>query len=410
MNIVYEELKSYEIVNIFEYYDFPLVFISKSPLNTYYLNYYIEELEDGTDKWFLSEISNMERLDILGQRTSLLEILNKLKATRRLNHLNIVPEGTSFKTIYQIVDETNIDTESFPEEEFYAEYDYLTKTQLVKVEQETLDASKFKLVLKDIDNSHDIGLDLFLNVLGNFKRSLKGLAQDINQLAENMSLKIDSLQPSSFGVYLKAEENDLFKTSEKSLGKMFELIEQISTRTEDTIEDFIDDGVYSMDTIKEVNTMLKTVRDNNYIFALESKSEKDESEVKVKFDRESYSKLDRISNFLLRTEVINQEVTVQGTLISIHSTSNKFNIKTPEMSYSGKMSRELFRQVKSQEIKFTVPNEITATLVKETASDAQGGNIKVKYTLSTFNQINNTNDDNEGTIENNDINSYDTNI
>lgn len=390
MNITYEELKSYEMVNIFEYYDFPLVFVSKSPSNTYYLNYYIEELDDRSDKWFLSEISNMERYDILGQRTSMLELLTKLKATSRLYHLNIVPDGKGFKTIYQMVSNTNFDAESFPEEEFYAEYDYLTKTQLVKVEQEALDASRFKLVLKDRNDSHDIALDLFLDVLGNFKKSLKGLARDINQLGDNMSLKLDSLQPSSFGVYLKAEGNDLFETSEKSLGKMFELIEQINTRTEDTVEEVIDDGVYSIDTIKEVNTMLKTVRDNNYTFALESKTEKDNSEVKVKFERNSYAKLDRISNFLMRTEIANEEIQVQGTLISIHSGSNKFNIKTPEVSYSGKMSRELFQQVKSQEIIFTVPHEITATLIKETASDVQGGNVKVKYILSSFNQINNT--------------------
>jgi len=399
MNINYEQLKSYEMINVFEYYDFPLVFISKSPSQKYYLNYYIEELEDGSDKWFLSEISNMERLDILGQRTSLLELLTKLKETLRLRHLIIAPEGETFKTEYDIVNNTNFDSDSFPEDDFYAEYDYLTKTELVKIEQETLNASKFKLVLKDIANSHDIGLDLFLDVLGNFKQALNGVAHDIGGLVENMSWKIDSLQPSSFGVYLKAENNDLFHTSEKSLGKMFELIEQISTRTEETIEDAIDDGIYSMCTIKEVNMMLKVVRDNHYSFALETKAE-DETEVKVKFDKDSYKKLDKISNFLLRTETNSEKITVQGTLISIHSTSNKFNIKTPETSYSGKMSKQLFQQVKTQERTFKVPNEITATLIKETSSDAQGGNVKVKYTLSEFNQINNVT---EETIENDDI-------
>lgn len=388
MNITYEELKSYEIVNIFEYYDFPMLFISKSPSDKYFFNYYIEELEDGTHKWLISEISNLERLNIIGQRVSIINTLTKLKSNLRLNYMKITPsQEEKYNTHYEIVTDRNFDSEIFPEEDFYAEFDYLTKTKLEKVEEEILTASRFKLILKDLRNSHDIAVDLFLEILNNFKKSLNGMATDIGMDNDSINLKLDSLQPSSFGIFLKTD-SDMFQTSEKSLGKMFELIEKIKTNSADEIEDLIKNDIYSISTIKSVNELLKDIKQNNYSLAIQSTVEKDESPIEVKFDQISYSKVDEISNILLRTETVREEISVTGTLMTINTKRNNFAIKSSEAEYSGKMFKELFNRVKVEEIRFKVPAEINATLIKEVVHDIHNNDEKVKYILESFTQIN----------------------
>lgn len=130
MNISYEELKNYEIVHIFEYYDgLPLIFISKSKSTSmssfYYLNYYIEKVEKGSDKWFFSKLSSRERLDLLDKKISVLSLLSKLRETERLYHLIIKSNGDKCMTNYELVDDTNFDNASFPEEDFYIDFDYM---------------------------------------------------------------------------------------------------------------------------------------------------------------------------------------------------------------------------------------------------------------------------------------------
>lgn len=384
-NINYTELKSYEMVNVFEYYDFPLVFISKSPSEEYYFNYYIEELEDGTNKWFISQISNLERLDILGQRVSMLEFLKKLKDNFRLTHLFIEPIGRDFRTKYEIVSDLNFDLESFPEEDFYAEYDYLTKKDLVEVSEEILNASRFKVVLKNVSNSHDIAVDLLVDILSSLKKSLKSIANDLELDNVNIDLKVDSLQPSSFGMYLKSAD-DMFNTSGKALGKMFEIIEGINTNTEEKIEDIIETDIYSITTVKEVNELLKDVKKKNYTMVVQSIVEKDGTPVEVKFDRASYDKVDRISNLLLKTDIEIEQKNVVGTLNSINAKSNSFSIKSNDYEYKGSMTKELFKQVKESEISFKVPAEIRAIIIKETRHNIKNGTEQIKYLLKEFNQ------------------------
>jgi len=117
--LTFDELTSCEITDVFEYYDFPLVFISKSPSDKYYLNYYIEKLKDGSDKWLFCEISTIERKRILDGELPLLAILKQLKESKRLQYLTIILSGETFKTVYESVNELNFDEDSFPEDDFY---------------------------------------------------------------------------------------------------------------------------------------------------------------------------------------------------------------------------------------------------------------------------------------------------
>ncbi|MDA5560284.1 hypothetical protein PJK55_06005 [Exiguobacterium sp. MMG028] len=391
MKITYDDINSFEIAHIFEYYDFPLFFISSSS-NKYYLNYYVDELDSGEHKWIFSEITNMERLNLLNQRISVITILNKLKDSLRLNYLFIDPtkDSTDILKIDRIT-ETNFDQESFPLEDYWVEYDHHLQKELKKSTEIELDASKFKIVLKDAANSHDIALDFFVGILQQFKTAFNDIASDIYERTTgvsngaNIGLKLDSLQPSSFGVYLKSED-DLFGTNKKVLGHFFEVIDMIENQNAEDIIEFIDQEDYSLSTLKSINDLLKEIKNNKYSISFKSKAETDQSAIEVGFDRSSYSKVDVINNKLLDVTLEREEIDVVGVLRTINTSTNYFTIDSPEQDFKGRMSKELFNKVKNDLNKFTVPYGINAKLIKETRTELANKTSRVKFVLESYRQ------------------------
>ncbi|MGG2061648.1 DUF6575 domain-containing protein [Priestia megaterium] len=399
----YSDLAQTEIIHTFEYYDFPLFFISKSTNAEYYLNYYIEEIENGIDKWLFSRISNKERVDLIEQRTSVLTLLNHLFKKERLYHLfvnQILTEPDAPLSI-ELVNASNFDPESFPEEDFYVEYDYVTKESLTKVEEDVLDSTKFKIVLKDDRNSHDISLDLFLNVLSNFKKSLNEIANNVGnklmgqQTNNQINLRVDSLQPSSFGVWLRTEplEADLFEIPEKSLNNLFEIIKDVSYKSVQEIEEQIElDEDYSLNTIKNVRTMLKEISDNKFSLKLEGNMKSNGSISKeVKFDEDSYNKLEVLNEILKKnSQEYSEMIEVEGILTSVNTTYNNFRITTTTIGdVKGSMSRELMDKLKNEmSLQFKVPSMIKANIEKKIKNDLAEDIHSVKYILTSFEQPN----------------------
>ena len=395
MNISVDEINSFEFIHTFDYYEFPLFYISKSSTNKYYLNYYIEELEDGEHSWLFSQISNMERLELIGHRISVLDLLNNLKDSLRLHYLYMNPfEDMQDQAKLELITSHNFDSESFPINDFYVAYDYENEEELVRVEDIALDASQFKIVLKDRQNQHNIAVEFLTDFLKQFKKTLNGIATDIVTKAmgssngESISLRIDAFQPSSFGIYLRSEK-ELFDTNNKALGALFEMIDSIDTTAEDKILNLIEERDYTISSIKNINNLLKEIKDNDYVFSLESTVESDDTDITVKFNRDSYSKIEVLQNQLSRTEIKREEFNLEGKLTSINATINKFAIESEEMNITGYMTKELFLRVKEDISKFTVPNQINAKIIKESLIDAFGQVIKTKYLLDSYQQTNN---------------------
>lgn len=396
--IKYEDLKQYEAVHIFDYYDFPLFFISESPSKELFLNYYIEDIDQKIDKWLFGRITIKELKDLTERRLSVLTLLNRLYTRKRLYHLFINSIPSQERVEFELVEQHNFDEESFPEEDFYVEYDFVTKQHFVSIEEDVIDSSKFKMVLKDDQNSHDISLDLLLKVLGNLKNSLNEMANDIAEklwgdISEyKINLRVDSLQPSSFGIYLKTEptEADLFEVPEKSLSTLFEFIDDIQHKSPKEIEDQIDlDEVYSIETIKGVKNLLRDIIENDLTLALQAKTKKQTQNIEVKFDKESYSKIDILNKILKdKSQSYSEEFEVEGVLTSINTTYNKFRITTTTVGdVSGKMSREMFSELKlNNELQFKVPSAIKAIIKKEFVNDYIEEKQYEKYTLMKFEQ------------------------
>ncbi|KGR90189.1 hypothetical protein CD30_13160 [Ureibacillus massiliensis 4400831 = CIP 108448 = CCUG 49529] len=396
----YSDLEQSEIIHIFEYFDFPLFFISKSPCGMYYLNYYIEEIQDNVDKWLFCRISNKERIDLIHQKISVLELLNRLKNKERLYYL-FIDSNLNDKDIelnVELVNSNNFDHESFPEEDFYVEYDYVTDTEFFKVEEDILDSSKFKMVLKDDENSHDINLDLFLNVLSNLKKSLNDVATDIgnkimgNKSEHQVNLRIDSLQPSSFGVWIRTEpkDTDLFEVPEKSLSALFEIIEDIQVKNPIEIEEQIEiDESFSINTVKSIKKWLKEISDNEFSLKLEATTKTEGLNKVVSFDRNSFAKLDILTKILEdKSEKYTEQINIEGLLTSINTSNNRFRISTESIGeIGGKMSTDMFKRLKEDKtLQFRVPSLIKAVVEKEVINDYVEDEHSVKYTLIYFEQ------------------------
>ncbi len=393
----YSDLQQSRTVHIFDYYDFPLFFISQSPNAEYYLSYYIDNIENNVDKWFFSRISNNERLDLIEQRISVLTLLQHLFNKQRLYHLfidsNLNNADVDLKK--EVVNSTNFDQESFPEEDFFVEYDFVTKKHLFKVERDVLDASRFKVAFSDSENRHDIGLDFLLGCFKNIKETLNDIANDIlkktfdGKSNHSINLRVDAFQPSSFGIWLKTEplDADLFEIPEKSLTNLFELIADVSMKSQEEIEEqiMIDEN-YSIETMGSIKNLLKNISDNDFSLKLEGTT-KSNIVKEVKFDKNSYKKLSILDNILRENSKEHVEtIEIEGELISINTSKNSFSIQMDTVRISGKMSKQIFKELKMKNQQFIVPSPINATIEKRTVKDLVNNESSESYTLTNYEQ------------------------
>lgn len=128
ISISMEEYLDTVTIHIFDFYDFPLFWITKSKKEKYYLHYFVEDVDSKTDKWLYSEISNDERLQLVERKISTLALLKNLLRNQRLYYLfaNHVDE----KLMLEPINQDNLNPDGFPEDEYFVEYDYLSNIKL----------------------------------------------------------------------------------------------------------------------------------------------------------------------------------------------------------------------------------------------------------------------------------------
>ena len=398
----------YEIIHTFVYYDFPLFFISKSRNNNLFLNYFVEENDNEDDLWLHAEITQNELDKLYKLQIKTYDFMIELYGLEPLYHVyNCYDDETKGYVTQKVsVNGETFDLNEFPTPEFTLKYDYETDTELMEEIEYIIDeieapiqvkSNRFKLVFKDIYNSHDMAIDMLLHSLGQLKKAIGSIASDINskidETAKNITLnmKIEAFPPSSFGLVLKIEQDDLFELPDLSLDKFFELLSHIQTKPESVLAEIIaSDSDYSIRTIKDINTLLQNIKKTNYSMSIQAPSRvQEEVEEVITFGRESYNKLDVLQNYLLKTENEREIIQVIGKLISINASRNYFSIDTQEQIFSGRMSTELFKEVKQNDtIKFTVPSEIKAFIEIEKITDIFGNILAEKYILKEFAQDN----------------------
>jgi len=403
----YKEFSDLNPIVIFEYYDFPMFYVAQNSRDDIYLNHYIEELEDGMDKWLTARITKKEYKNLVNNRVGVLDFLNKLKSTNRLHHLyfNIHEENLDNELYSELITSDNFDPESFPQENYFVDYDYLQDRPLEKITDDITHLKSFKLILKDRANKHNIELDYFNNIMGKLQNSLDSLVAHSNDEtldpapSQSIHLNLVALEASSFGVSLMIDPNsvDIFNKSEEAIIEFMHLIDDVSNGTTQNINDqiFIDE-TYSIETIKNVKTFLKTISDKKYSFKIEAKDERNEVIKNVSFKENVYKNIEILEKILEEQSSEETETfTITGNLTMVSMQRNRFRIEDVETedkeievdeTISGRISRDVIKTIKDNKLKFYVPSKISATIERKTIADFIKDEYSSQHVLIKYEQ------------------------
>ncbi|MER2123889.1 MAG: hypothetical protein ABS936_07515 [Exiguobacterium indicum] len=403
----YKEFSDLNPIVIFEYYDFPMFYVAQNSQNDIYLNHYIEELEDGMDKWLTARITKKEYKNLVNNRVGVLDFLNKLKSANRLHHLyfNIHEENLDNELHSELITSDNFDPESFPQENYFVDYDYLQERPLERITDDIAHLKSFKLILKDRANKHDIELDYFNNIMGKLQNSLDSLVAHSNDEtldpapSQSIHLNLVALEASSFGVSLMIDPNsvDIFNKSEEAIIEFMHLIDDVSNGTTQNINDqiFIDE-TYSIETIKNVKTFLKTISDKKYSFKIEAKDEQDEVIKNVSFKEEVYKNIEILEKILEeQSSETTETFSITGNLTMVSMQRNRFRIEDVEAedkeievdeTISGRISRDVIKTIKDNKLKFYVPSKISATIERKTINDFIKDEYSSQHVLIKYEQ------------------------
>lgn len=374
MKMKYSEFISLDYEYIFEYYDFPLFFISKNKDQQLFLNYYIEEVDD-IDKWFISRITTDEMNQLLAKEKEVKSFLIKLISDKRMNYLyvNHKDEVISFHEI------DKMDLEDLPLEDFYVDYDYISNSEINYVNEFEVTSNEMNVVIRDQNDSHLIDVDLLTKTLNSFQDYFDSLTDGL------INLRVSAFYPSSFGVKLIADD-DIFDSSHKKIETALIMLNNIKDKNINNIKDnLLIDKAYSIDSLNKARKLAKLISSENVSLEIKAIGPEKNSFIINKSDK---GKFESIAQIVKEFIPINEKnINVQGVLTSINTNRNYFSITgEDERKYSGKLQQELKDNLTDNQ--FIVPALIKAELLKIETFDIDKDEYNVKYEMISFDQSN----------------------
>lgn len=401
----YSNYKQFKIINIFEYYDRPLFYIAESPNKDVYMFYFIES-ENKDSVWFTAQVSKNEVSEIYKQQIGELEFLQKLYTMNRLFKCYFTSdENGQCSLSFTLINEENIDFEDFPEENYFAEHDYLSDQELVPIPKVFEDKKTFKIILKDAINSHQVNIDFLISTLNNVKYSLNSLVKDsvhslnADVISKPIDIDVIAFQPSSFGIWFEVNstELDLYNLTNISVNSFFELLSDINLKDEKDITDkiFIEQR-YSIDSIKKIDTFLNHVVDSKYDLKIEGYPEgtltnnlTTEPLSTVEFKTSNTNNIQKLKNILSGdSSITHEEIIIEGTFVSVNLKKNGFWITTEDGDIHGLFESTVFEKLKNEtNFNIQVPSKVKTKLLKIVTKDHIAENYSTKYTLLSFEYI-----------------------
>lgn len=374
MNFEFEELANFEYEYIFEYYDMPLFFILKSPNDYLYLNYMIDEININEYKWFFARISRIELSQILNSSIGVKSFLVQLINNKRMNYLVVNNEVK--KLTFNSVDKLKYD--ELPLEDYKVEYDYLRSNKIENQEENLIiDSSEFDLILRDVNDSHLIGVDILTDILGKMETLYTIISKGYS------TLKIEAIYPSSFGMKLIGNE-DLFSTSERTLENILILFNNIKESNYSKIKENIDiDKLYDLQAINKAKQLVEDIYKYNISLEIKPKENIEHAHIIEKTDKDKFKELSKFIDEI--TPEKSNMIEVNGILTSINMNYNKFSIiGDDDIRYSGKLDKKLKKDI--ADIQFVIPAKIKANLNKIEKYNFDKDDYEISYEMKNYHQ------------------------
>jgi len=382
-------LSKLEYIFIFDYYDQPLFFISKnSEDKKYYLFYSIDD-----NVYFFSDLSASD-VDYFFKKPSGLEIINYLMDKSKMQLLLIDGETPRIENVsnYNQIFSEDI-SEALPDAIFPVEYDYVNKVSFDTIKENyksyfdsLYDNDQLTLRIKDPNNSSTLDISIIYTVINFVNNTWEDISDRYTELGNKKRLKMAAPASGSLKLEFELDSNEQinFFESDASFSMLFSFIDNLSYNPiydkDKLIEDrkMIDEAAKLYEVIEKNNLSIDFISNDIKMSNLK-KSEKIKSNLN--------NLVEKVEEEITRKTTTIEQISVDGEVLAANKSKNYFKIQSVASGdISGIFEKNLFKKIKSSEKQITISKKISASITKQTTTNIDTNETKVKYILDEFTQ------------------------
>lgn len=385
-NLIFSDM---EYIFIFDYYDFPLFFISQSRKNSnYYLFYSIND-----DVYFFSELSASD-INYLFSNPNGYDILHYLKKKSKLKFVVINNDSFAVNNLNEYVNIFNEDvSEALPLEKHPIEFEFVNKLNFEDIRNNyksyfpnVYANDQLTLRIKNKENSSSLNIDIVYSALEFIRSTWQNIS---NRHAEFGTVKTLLMSAPSKGSLklefeLEKEQQTGLFTDEASFSELIDFVDNLNYVPMYDEEELLNERKL----IEETDKLYKIIEENDLSIDLISNQVKlGNIKKSANIKRNLDVMLSKVNNLIEKRNVLTEDIEIEGEVLAANISKNYFKIRSlVQGDISGTFERQLFKKIKTSEMQIIVSKSIHAHITKEQTTDIDTNKMKIKYTLNSFTQ------------------------
>ena len=384
------DLKS---IFVFDYYDFPLFFISKNTsTKKYYFFYFID-----TEVYFFKELTRLD-ISLIFNGISIRNILQHFYDDGSLKIINFKSANNKVIEIRDfLINHDEAIEELFPEDNEFIEYDEINNLSFEELRlsfenyfPELFNVKDITLRLIDKENSNQLSADSVLTSIEyvkNIFNGIKSMLQDKNKFTDT-NLDIAAFSRGSFKIDFTLSEEDQGNIfgNEVYFDEMISFMNFLDNPHKNEIGFDTSELIYKKEFILATNDYYKFLEEENLVAEFYNK----DVEIGVLKESSNLSKnLSEMARIIREEEkvIIREEeyLNIKGEVLSANKSRNHFKIASDKYGdVSGIFEKELFKDIKASVKQITVSKRISARVNKIVENNSTNTINKVTYILMDF--------------------------
>ena len=386
------DLKS---IFVFDYYDFPLFFISKNTsTKKYYFFYFID-----TEVYFFKELTRLD-ISLIFNGISIRNILQHFYDDGSLKIINFKSANNKVIEIRDfLINHDEAIEELCPEDNEFIEYDEINNLSFEELRlsfenyfPELFNVKDITLRLIDKENSNQLSADSVLTSIEyvkNIFNGIKSMLQDKNKFTDT-NLDIAAFSRGSFKIDFTLSEEDQGNIfgNEVYFDEMISFMDFLDNPPKNEIGFDTSELIYKKEFILATNDYYKFLEEENLVAEFYNK----DVEIGVLKESSNLSKnLSEMTRIIREEEkvIIREEeyLNIKGEVLSANKSRNHFKIASDKYGdVSGIFEKELFKDIKASVKQITVSKRISARVNKIVENNSTNTINKVTYILMDFDQ------------------------
>ena len=380
------ELGELEIVEIYDYFNVPILFSCRNSASHLYIVIFADHLPE-YEMWLYAEVSPMRLNLIRSGVVNLHDAFSKPEMGRLLKAM--IPHSNSAEFNSEYVTPDQLQGDVFPPVDEYLnlrDTPLVAQTNLVEIAK----SSGREIVGLNFNSIEEYSLEAPILPLGrtltrlqnviNTIRMVKSKSKQMNEEIRNsMQLSILAIQPGSFDMKLASKKENTIPTIQREIiSEFFKLLR--SKDNESDLKDIL--KRLRSRVAEEYKKLLTSLSQSGADTTFSWASPKSDGQETVSLAKHEIPKLIEI----LQTFQEEQETpfTVTGELIGISLSSKKFEIKTKNKPYKGFILKDADSSIKNATIGRRYKAEIKEILNKSQVTDEI---VKTEYLLLKLEEI-----------------------